>query len=108
MQAPRFQPPLRLVSLLVAFLASQAAAESPLTDKDLAAARKIYVAKCAKCHQFYEPLNYQEVEWKTWMDKMNRKSKLKEKQAQLLNRYLDLYRAGGLPGKPEDKPRATR
>jgi hypothetical protein len=35
---------------------------------------------------------------------MNKKSKLKAEQATLLNRYLDAYRAGRLPGKPEDKP----
>lgn len=94
--------------LWLAPLAAIAGGESALTEKDLAAARKVYVAKCAKCHQFYEPKKYEEADWKTWMDKMNRKSKLKEKQADLLNRYLDLYRAGGLPGKPEDKPRASR
>ena len=75
-----------------------------LTKKDTTAARKIYVAKCAKCHQFYEPTNYAEPDWRVWMEKMNKKSKLKGAPASLLNRYLDAYRAGRLPGKPQDKP----
>lgn len=40
------------------------------------------------------------------MERMNRKSKLKDKQAVRLNRYFDAYRAGLLPGKPEDKPKS--
>ncbi len=68
---------------------------------------QIYVAKCAKCHRFYEPTNHSESDWRTWMEKMNKKSKLKEDQAGLLTRYLDAYRAGQLPGKPQDKPKST-
>jgi len=77
--------------------------ELPLAQE--AAARKIYVAKCAKCHKFYEPNKYSETDWRTWMEKMNKKSKLKPAQAELLNHYLDSYRAGQLPGKPEAKRR---
>ena len=80
-----------------------AASADELTAKELQAARKIYVAKCAKCHRFYEPTNYTEPDWQTWMEKMNKKSKIKGEQAALLNRYLDAYRAGQLPGKPEAK-----
>jgi hypothetical protein len=76
-----------------------------MAGKDVVAARKLYVAKCAKCHRFYEPKAYSEPDWQTWMAKMTRKSKLKPDQAALLDRYLDAYRAGGLPGKPEDRPR---
>ncbi|HRZ36279.1 MAG TPA: hypothetical protein P5534_07935, partial [Candidatus Paceibacterota bacterium] len=73
-----------------------------LTPKNLIAARKIYVAKCAKCHRFYEPKDYSGADWQMWMEKMNKKSKLKPEQAMLLNRYLDAYRAGQLSSKPED------
>ena len=44
------------------------------------------------------------VDWQMWMEKMNKKSKLKEPQARLLNQYLDAYRAGRLTAKPQDKP----
>ena len=88
-------------------VAHPAANADELTLKELTAARKVYVAKCAKCHRFYEPTNYSEYDWRTWMEKMNKKSKLKGEQAGLLTRYLDAYRAGRLPGKPQDKPKST-
>jgi len=84
-----------------------AASADELTLKELTAARKIYVAKCAKCHRFYEPANYAESAWQTWMEKMSKKSKLKGEQASLLTRYLDDYRAGRLVGKPQDKLKST-
>ena len=100
---------MRALGLLFMGLAMVHPAESAdeLTAKELQAARKIYVAKCAKCHRFYEPTNYTEPDWQTWMEKMNKKSKIKGEQAALLNRYLDAYRAGQLPGRPQDKPKST-
>ena len=95
--------PAILVFLALA-VAIEPASAGELAAIDLAAARAIYVAKCAKCHQFYEPTNYAEPDWRKWMVKMNKKSKLKADQSGLLNRYLDTYRAGGLAGKPEAKP----
>jgi cytochrome c553 len=68
-----------------------------LTVKETDAAKKIYVAKCAKCHKFYEPKKYSEPDWGKWMDKMSVKSKLKTDQDKLLRRYLDEYRAGRIP-----------
>jgi hypothetical protein len=85
---------------------STAAGADDLTADQMAAARKVYVAKCAKCHRFYEPKDYQESDWRTWMTKMEKKSKLKPDQAELLNRYLDAYRAGNLPDKPQNAPAA--
>jgi cytochrome c553 len=87
-------------ALAVGSLAANAA---DLSLKDRADARKIYVAKCAKCHRFYDPASYGDADWQRWADSMNRKSKLKPPQAELLNRYLQAYRAGQLPGKPEAK-----
>lgn len=71
------------------------ASAGELPEKDQAAAHKLYVAKCAKCHKFYEPQNYDDATWSVWMDKMARKSKLKPVQTELLNRYLDSYRRAG-------------
>jgi cytochrome c553 len=88
-----------LIALAVVYAGPASGDE--LAPKDRAAARKIYVAKCAKCHRFYEPKDYSAADWQMWMENMNRKSKLKPEQARLLNRYLDDYRAGRLPGKPE-------
>ena len=68
-----------------------------LTPKEAAAGRKVYVAKCAKCHKFYEPKSYSEADWGRWMESMSRKSKLKTEQDKLLRGYLDDYRAGRIP-----------
>jgi hypothetical protein len=86
----------RLSVLLVVALvwAVNAAKADELTPKELAAGRKVYVGKCAKCHKFYEPKNYGEEDWGRWMEKMGEKSKLKAEQQKLLERYLDEYRAG--------------
>ena len=74
-------------------MATDVRAES-LTLKEAAAARKVYVAKCAKCHKFYEPKNYTDADWEVWMGKMSRRSKLKADQEEALKRYLEDYRAG--------------
>jgi hypothetical protein len=64
-----------------------------LSPTEMQAARKIYIAKCAKCHEFYDPAAYGQVEWDTWMLKMKKKSKLKPDQFDLLSRYLNKVRA---------------
>jgi cytochrome c553 len=66
---------------------------SLLSDDQRSAARKLYVAKCARCHKFYDPARYPDKEWRDWMKKMSRKAKLQPEQEKLLIEYLDLYRA---------------
>ncbi len=89
--------------LLLAVLAGSGgpAGAADLTPSEAAAARKLYTAKCAKCHRFYEPAAYPEAEWRLWMDKMSRKAKLKPEQEKLLNRYLDACRAERKPAPSE-------
>ena len=68
-------------------------------------ARDLYVAKCAKCHRFYEPSDYSLEEWDSWMDKMSRKSRLNVDQEEQLSRYLGAFRraeASGQSGVSED------
>ena len=85
-----------VVVLLTAALAwaGGPASGEDLTPKDVAAGRKLYVAKCAKCHRFYQPKSYSEVDWGRWMELMSQKAKLKPEQDKLLRQYLDEYRAG--------------
>src|SRR5881628_3580134 len=64
----------------------------PETSNDLpsdgmAAARKLYVGKCAKCHKLYNPAKYSDEEWAKWMRKMSKKSKLNPQQQELLSAY---------------------
>lgn len=75
--------------MLVAF---GAAGADGISDVEIKEARKLYIAKCAKCHKLYDPARYDDAEWSKWMTKMNRKSKLKPAQAELLGRYLETFR----------------
>ncbi len=81
------------LTLVLALSAGTAGADE-LKLKEMTEARRIYVAKCAKCHKFYEPKSYNDADWQKWMDSMSRKSKLKADQEDLLKRYLQAYRAG--------------
>src|SRR6266436_2898975 len=68
-------------------------------------ARKLYIAKCARCHKFYDPAKYPEPEWQTWMAKMSKKAKLNAEQEELLSRYIEenfrsLARTNSSQGKP--------
>jgi len=64
-----------------------------LSTKEAGVAQKLYTAKCAKCHKFYNPADYNDAEWHTWMIKMSKKARLKPSQQDLLSRYLDNFRA---------------
>src|SRR6185295_4418538 len=71
------------------------ATDSPVTtaSADAAATRKLYVAKCARCHKLYDPAKYSDAAWREWMDKMSRKAKLKPEQKELLWDYTAALRA---------------
>jgi len=47
------------------------------------------VAKCAKCHKFYDPANYSDQDWKIWMGKMSKKAKLKPDQEAAVSHYIE-------------------
>jgi len=63
-----------------------------LSKEELREATRLYSIKCARCHKFYDPADYGDGEWHTWMNKMSRKARLKADQAQLLSRYLETFR----------------
>lgn len=91
---------LSLTLFLLAGVVAPASA-SELGEKEGATARKLYVAKCAKCHKFHEPKNYSEADWGKWMDSMSRKSKLNTEQDRLVRKYLEEYRAGKIDKIPK-------
>ena len=66
-----------------------AAANPNETQDEKGAARKLYVTKCAKCHKFYDPAKYSDEEWKVWMRKMGKKSKLTPEQQRTLSLYIE-------------------
>jgi hypothetical protein len=55
---------------------------------------KLYVAKCARCHKFYDPAKYSDAKWHEWMDKMSKKARLKPDQRVILSEYLETFRTG--------------
>ena len=78
------------LSLIGLMLAGCSGPASTTDGQDeMAQARKLYVAKCAKCHKMYDPAKYSDEEWQKWMTKMTRKSKLKPEQAEMLSRYIE-------------------
>jgi hypothetical protein len=92
-----------LIASLACFLAQALQAAdpgAPLSPQDTKAAQKLYNVKCSKCHKFYNPDQYSAEDWKMWMDKMSRKSKLKPAQHDLLSRYLDTFRKTATPAPP--------
>lgn len=83
-------PGVILFAILALVLPLAEAAE--LSPTEAAAGRKIYLGKCAKCHELHDPKAYTDTEWTDWMKKMGRKSKLKPEQLELLARYTDTLR----------------
>jgi hypothetical protein len=65
-----------------------------LSTGEIVGARKLYGAKCARCHKFYDPGGYADAEWRAWMTKMSKKARLRPDQEQLLSRYLEAFRQG--------------
>ena len=64
---------------------------------DMAAGKKLYTGKCARCHKFYDPARYDDKSWDLWMQKMKLKAKLNDVQYQTLSQYLATLRTGNKP-----------
>src|SRR3954465_3298020 len=63
-----------------------------LRPEELREGNRLYTVKCAKCHKFYNPGDYDRAEWHMWMTKMSRKAHLNADEQIRLARYLDLFR----------------
>ena len=74
-------------------LEESVSSEAGLSSQEINDATKLYVVKCARCHKFYDPADYGENEWRSWMKKMSKKAVLKPGQEVLLFRYLGAFRA---------------
>jgi mono/diheme cytochrome c family protein len=82
-------PAIGIVVVVFATIAARAADPAP---PDLAAGKKLYTAKCARCHKLYEPARYDDTTWKSWMHKMRNKAKLSDEQYARLSAYLQSLR----------------
>jgi hypothetical protein len=93
------------LSILACVLAANAARAGELSASELRNARKLYIAKCAKCHKLHDPAGYTDSEWALWMTKMSKKARLKKDQEELLSRYLEsLRKPGDAPPRKSDSP----
>ncbi len=84
---------------LVALVGLALASGSCLAGGDLAQAgkkttHKLYVMKCAKCHELYDPKRYDDAKWTLWMERMRKKAKLKPEQYEALLDYTQGIRKG--------------
>ena len=86
---------LQVLFVALAGMLPAGAADSPSpASNNMEAGRKLYTAKCARCHKFYNPANYSDDKWREWMDKMSKKAKLKPEQKDVLSEYLETFRTG--------------
>ncbi|PWU18436.1 MAG: hypothetical protein C5B50_09165 [Verrucomicrobia bacterium] len=90
MRSPFAHAALALASAVVILTSVKGMAGSAeQTKTEPAAARKLYLTKCAKCHKFYDPAKYTDSQWHTWMEKMNQKAKIKPEHREMLSRYIE-------------------
>ncbi len=76
-----------LLILVGIFAVTTARADGSAVDQT-AAGRKLYVNKCAKCHKMYDPANYTDRQWDSWMGKMQKKAKLNPQEKEAVNEYV--------------------
>lgn len=87
----KFIPP--IIVLSATLLTGQFVIAAEPGPAELKRAQDLYVAKCAKCHALPVPARYSEAQWKSWMDKMSKKSHLTPQQSQLLAKYSEQLQA---------------
>ena len=82
----------KTIVIAVMGLAASWCAAAGLSSEEAAAARKLYLGKCGRCHKFYNIDHYPDPAWEMWLGKMLVKSKLTPEQTGLLSRYLQTLR----------------
>jgi len=73
-------------------LAAIPAASAGFSAAEIDRAAKLCLNKCVRCHPLYDPAQYNDAAWDTWMGKMSKKAHLKSDQKELLNRYFEAFR----------------
>ncbi len=64
-------------------------ATEPAKDLNMAAGKKLYQNRCAKCHKMYNPAKYSDAQWELWMGKMEKKAKLRPEEKENLLKYVE-------------------
>lgn len=65
---------------------------SGMSENEIQQASRLYRLKCRKCHRLYDPSDYNDAEWKSWMNSMSDDAHLNQAEHRLLSRYLDIAR----------------
>lgn len=73
-------------------LPAEAARAAGFSEQEAADANLLCAVKCARCHKFYDPAEYEAKDWERWMRKMSRKARLQPEQQAVLTRYLSAFR----------------
>lgn len=89
---------------LIGLIASQATGGDVANSESLAAGKKLYLNKCAKCHKMYDPAKYDDHQWDSWMNKMDKKAKLKAREKEAVAEYIRTLR----PAAKEPRTASTR
>lgn len=84
---------LLLLILITAFVWTSCQTEATNLSSQPQNVEKLYVLKCAKCHELYDPKTYSDADWDLWMTKMRKKSKLTINQFELITNYTQTLRA---------------
>jgi hypothetical protein len=56
--------------------------------KDLNDGRAAYINKCGGCHTLFVPEKYSAIEWNSWVNKMEAKSKITQLEKERILKYL--------------------
>jgi cytochrome c5 len=78
--------------LIIIALMAACAAWAQTSDKQLERGKKLYVIKCAKCHELHKPAAYKKADWDKWMEKMRKKSKLNDQDFEAIKSYTETLR----------------
>ena len=77
---------------MAAFIQAGVGVTSAHAKPEFEQGRKLYLAKCSKCHKLYDPADYEEASWEKWMVKMKKKARLDDGQYRKIRDYLETLR----------------
>ena len=79
-------------TVVMAMVLTPGAMSTDAPAPDVSAGKKLYTAKCARCHKLRDPSRYTDEKWSFWMNKMRKKAKLNDDQYRQLATYVETLR----------------
>ncbi len=56
--------------------------------ENLIKGRELFIENCGKCHKLYNPLEFTDEQWRTNVNKMQKKAHITDEQKELVYQYL--------------------